>query len=338
MSAELAQETTQKFFHLHPELEEKYGAMGREKCRQDAQYHLSYLIEAVGAGSMTLFSDYVLWTQEVLETRKVPVKDLHEHLIILKDVIALHLPIDQYVRVANHLNNALQLLEEKNGLEPQPEEPLEPLAQTYLELLLAGKRKEANDMILQEVAQGMEVKELYLTVFQPVQHRVGRLWQTNKITVAQEHFCTAITQSIMSQLYPYIFGSERNGYKLLASCVAGDLHELGLRMVSDFFEMEGWDTYYLGANVPTASILSSLREHQPDLLLLSATMTFHVQALKDIIRAVRAAEDLQEIKIMVGGYPFNLEEELWREVGADGYGANAKEAMELALGLVSVRK
>ena len=63
--------------------------------------------------------------------------------------------------------------------------------------------------------------------------------------MAQEHYCTAATQLIMSQLYPYIFTTGKNGRVLVGTCVSGDLHEIGVRMVSDFFEMEGWDTFYL---------------------------------------------------------------------------------------------
>ena len=69
----------------------------------------------------------------------------------------------------------------------------------------------------------------------------------NLLSVAQEHYCTAATQLVMSQLYPRIFSTERRGRTLVAARVADDLHEIGLRMVADFFEMEGWDTFYVGA-------------------------------------------------------------------------------------------
>ncbi|MGV3539257.1 MAG: cobalamin-dependent protein [Rufibacter sp.] len=337
LSAELAQETTNLVFQRHPELEGKYGPAGKGKCLEDTKYHLSYLIEAVGADSKVLFSDYVLWAQQVLATRNLPVQDLHAHLVVLKEAIARILPIDMFVRVASHLNHALQLLEEKHQLEPHQQETLEPLALQYLDFLLTGKRKDATELVMREVENGRPVKELYLQVFQPAQHRIGVLWQTNKISVAQEHFCTAVTQSIMSQLYPYVFGSERNGYKLLATCVTGDLHEMGLRMVSDFFEMEGWDTYYLGANMPLPSIVSAIKDQRPDLLLLSATMTYHVPAVVEVIKAIRASQEMRDLKVMVGGYPFNIAEELWKEVGADAYSRNAQEAIVKAQQFVRVK-
>ena len=69
-----------------------------------------------------------------------------------------------------------------------------------------------------------------------------RLWQINKITVAQEHYFTATSKLIMSQLYSRIFASNKNGLKFIAVCVNEELHEVGIRMVSNILELDGWDT------------------------------------------------------------------------------------------------
>jgi methanogenic corrinoid protein MtbC1 len=144
----------------------------------------------------------------------------------------------------------------------------------------------------------------------------------------------------MSQLYPYLFSAERNGHTMVATCVSGDLHEIGVRMVSDFLEMEGWNTFYLGANTPTSSLLQILAERQADVLAVSATLTPHVRVVAELIRAVRAAQAGwagQEVKIMVGGYPFNVAPELWRQVGADAFARNAEEAIVTAKRLAGAR-
>jgi methanogenic corrinoid protein MtbC1 len=180
-------------------------------------------------------------------------------------------------------------------------------------------------MILAAVREGVGVKQIYLFVLQRCQHEIGRLWQMNLLSVAQEHYCTAATQLIMSQLYPDIFTKEKNGRKLVATCVAGELHEIGVRMVSDFFELEGWDTFYVGADAPTASLLETLSEREADVLAVSATMTPHVRAVEELIEAVRSSEGGRGLKILVGGYPFNIAPELWRKVGAD---ASARDALE----------
>jgi methanogenic corrinoid protein MtbC1 len=178
------------------------------------------------------------------------------------------------------------------------------------------------------------VKDIYLQVFQPVQHEVGRLWQTNHLSVAQEHFCTAATQLIMSQLYPRIFGANRNGLRMVGTCIGSEMHEIGVRMVADFFEMEGWDTYYLGANTPTNSVLRMLAEKRAQLLAISATMTFHISAVEQLIKAVRGDSRLKDVRIMVGGYPFNVDPVLWKKIGADGCGADAEQSERAAKALV----
>ena len=117
----------------------------------------------------------------------------------------------------------------------------------------------------------------------------------------------------------------------MPTCVAGELHEMGARMVTDFFEMEGWDTYYLGANMPIDGVIRFLRDVKPQCLAISATMTFHVSAVEEMITRIRLSPDVSpELKIMAGGYPFKIAEGLWKTVGADGYALNATEAVELA--------
>ena len=203
---------------------------------------------------------------------------------------------------------------------------LDMLARRYLQELLQGNRQNASRLILDAVENGENIKNIYTQIFQRSQYEIGRLWQTNQISVAQEHFCTAATQMIMSQLYPYIFTGERKDRRMVVSCVGGELHEIGARMVADFFEMNGWDTYFLGANTPPESILRTVEERRADVLALSATMTFHIGKVTSIIRDLRAS-DVHQTRVLVGGYPFNLSLELWRNVGADGYAPDAKTAI-----------
>jgi methanogenic corrinoid protein MtbC1 len=95
--------------------------------------------------------------------------------------------------------------------------------------------------------------------------------------------------------------------------------------------MEGWDTYYLGANMPIDGLIRFLRDVQPQCLAISATMTFHVSAVEEMISRIRLSPDISpDLKIMAGGYPFKVAEGLWKTVGADGYAINATEAVELA--------
>ena len=121
--------------------------------------------------------------------------------------------------------------------------PFASLARAYLEALLEARREDASRLILDAAASGTGVKDLYLQVFQPVQREIGRLWQVNSVTVAQEYYCTAATQLIMGRLSPFLFTAPRNGKSAVVTCVAGDLHEVGARMGGSISQGEGWDAY-----------------------------------------------------------------------------------------------
>ena len=334
---EIAAALVDREFARHPELAQRYGKGGRDKSLQDAGFHLAFLAQALALDNQAVFTDYVAWTKVVLSQRNVLASDLAFHLECLAQVLLERLPPESGAIASNFVNVALR------AMPGMPEDlptclhenaPVSPLAHQYLEALRRGERHSASRLVLDAVAAGTPVKEIYLHVFQPAQYELGRLWQTNRITTAQEHYCTAVTQLIMSQLYPHIFSTAKIGSTLVATCVAGDLHEIGVRMVADFFEMEGWNTFFLGASTPHASVIATIAERHADVLAISATISYHVEAVRDLIRAVREHPACDQVKILAGGYPFNRNPDLWQEVGADGSALDAQRAITLANRLV----
>lgn len=108
-------------------------------------------------------------------------------------------------------------------------------------------------------------------------------------------------------------------------------------MVADFFEMAGWNTYYIGASTPTGDILSAVVERKADLLAISATITGNLHGVRALVEATRARPECARVAILVGGYPFNSDPQLWRRVGADGFGRDADEALAAAERLLTDR-
>ena len=100
-------------------------------------------------------------------------------------------------------------------------------------------------------------------------------------------------------------------------------------MVADFFEMEGWKTHFLGANMPVNDLVQTLLAQKPDLLAISASMSSNVVKTTIVLKAVRSSQT-HGITIIVGGYLFNRVPELWKQVGADYYAKDAKEALRIA--------
>jgi MerR family transcriptional regulator, light-induced transcriptional regulator len=337
--SEIAEATVTRYFSKHPELLKRYGETGIIKSAEEVEHHLAFLAEAIASSSPSLFTTYVQWARAIRVARKVPVADLAEILKSLREVLSEHLPVQTGAIAGEYLEQALSRFDSFVA-EPSHlngDDPMADLARSYLNALLRGTRQLAATLINSAANGGTDVREIYLRVFQPVLYEIGRLWQNNEISVAQEHYASATTQQVMSQLYPHIFNADRRGKVLVAACVSGDLHEIGLRMVADYFEMAGWDTHYLGANVPMPDLLDLVLERRADMLALSVTMIFDLPAIRDTIEAVRKREKCENLPILVGGNPFNIAPELWRSVGADGYAPDAAIALKVGEDILAIR-
>lgn len=337
----IAEAVATRQYAEHPELRERHGPIGWQRTLEDANYNLAVLAQAIALENPDLFADYLGWLKVVLLRRRVRLRDLLDHFAYLQDGLRQSLPAEAAATACAYVAEGARRLPEMPDDLPVLVEgnlPVSLLAHQYLQALLRGERHVASRLVLDAVVQGTPVKEIYLGVFQPCQHEIGRLWQTNQISVAQEHYCTAATQLIISQLYPYVFSGDKGAGRLVATCIAAELHEIGVRMVADFFEMEGWDTFYLGANTPTNSVLETLIERRADVLGISATITYHVSEVERLIQAVRAEPVCRDVLVLVGGYPFNLAPDLWRRIGADGWAPDARTAVERARELMAARR
>jgi methanogenic corrinoid protein MtbC1 len=329
----LAKAIVEQQWKSRPDLEPRYGATGYSKCLEDANFHLRYLSEAIEASDPKLFVDYIAWAKVVLASRNVPSEDLANQLQVVRDVVADALPSGMREVICGYINTALSHLPQYAADVSsflQDGEPLAEIAKSYLAALLRYERHVATQLILDAARAGTSVKDIYCHVFEPCQREIGRLWQVNMASVAQEHYCTASTQLAMALLYPRMFAEKRTRIgTLVAACVPGELHEIGSRLVCDLLEMEGWDTVYLGASVPVTALLDTVKARHPDILAISASMSFHINAVRQLILALRGSNIASMPKILVGGHAFRLAPELWRDVGADGFAKDSLETIEL---------
>ncbi len=220
----------------------------------------------------------------------------------------------------------------------RPDQPHFRLAGDYFEALLNRERHRATDMVMGALDNGLALSELYLNVFAPVQYEVGWLWQQGLISVGHEHYCTGTTQMIMAMLYPRLFRTKRGTRRLVAACVSGELHELGLRMLADYSVLKGWDSDFLGADTPVDGVLRMLEERPAAVLAISVTMHYHLEQAEDLIRAVRTSPRIAETIILVGGYSVRIVPSMWQSLGADGTADDAVAAMALAERLLVERE
>ncbi len=120
---------------------------------------------------------------------------------------------------------------------------------------------------------------------------------------------------------------------IVIGTVAGDIHDIGKTLVSTLFKAAGFSVIDLGVDVPREKFIQAVTAHKPDLLGLSSLLTTSAEEQKHVIRALEAAGLRSTVKIMVGGGAIT---EHWaREIGADAYGGDAREAVEKGKKLIS---
>jgi 5-methyltetrahydrofolate--homocysteine methyltransferase len=121
--------------------------------------------------------------------------------------------------------------------------------------------------------------------------------------------------------------------KILMGTVKGDLHDIGKNLVSMMCEGNGFEIVDIGFNAPPEKFIEAIKEHQPDIVGMSAMLTTTMRAMGHTIKAIEEAGLRDQIKIIVGGAP--VDAEFAERIGADGYGSNAPSGADLAKQLVA---
>lgn len=175
---------------------------------------------------------------------------------------------------------------------------------------------------------GMRLPALLQGLIYPVMKHVGALWESDTITVADEHEVTAIMNRVLAALYfDEPFPTTTRGRAVVAAS-ANEFHEMGAWTVATCLELDGWDVDYLGANVPGNELLARAREVKPRLIALSVAMPFNLGTARDTIAALR--EQLPETRVIIGGQVFQLLPRLADGMGADMYLQDCQAAMQWA--------
>lgn len=177
------------------------------------------------------------------------------------------------------------------------------LYEQYLSSLLKGRRSACTGIVQQLLEQEIELKTLYMDLFQKSLYEVGELWERNKISVAKEHLATAITEGLFNLVYAEFFDKrDSTGKKVVISCAANEFHQVGGKIVADVFEMHGWESHFLGANTPVEELVGYIQDSDPDLLGMSLSVYFNLPSLQKGLEAVRA--DFRHLDVFVGGQAF----------------------------------
>lgn len=180
---------------------------------------------------------------------------------------------------------------------------LDTIADEVLDHLIAGRRRAANDVILEADDAGIPIEAMFDGVIRPVLEETGDRWERGEITVGQEKEISAFLRDVIAHL------SSRNrrlgqsdGPVVIAACVEGENHELGLAMISALLRRHGCIVYYLGPNVSPDFLIERIQVRRPDAVILSAVQQLWIENLERTISAIRTTPSIAvQPRIIVGG-------------------------------------
>ncbi len=297
------------------------------------------LAAAVSTGESLMFTSRVMWSRKAFLARNQDETDLVISLSALRDVLAENLPAAANKDALAYVGEAIDML---SGARPaleaselDPSRSNDRLALRYLQGVLEGNVAQAINELVESTREGMSATDVYLQVLLPAQREIGRLWHLGDVNVAEEHLVTFATQRAMAVVVQSVPHESANGKTLVAAAVAGNVHDIGLRAVSDVYQMAGWRTIFLGCDMPMQDLPATVTFFEADLLMLTATLSTQLPRTRQTIRTVRERCG-NDIKILVGGAAFDEAQEVWRKVGADGYGPTIDEALSVGARLVGL--
>lgn len=325
---------TRQIYERHPGLLQRFGEAGQASCREDLHYHLGYLQATLHSGNNRIFCDYVQWLANVLESRHVPAGHLSESLQLLQQYFRTHLAEADTDAVSAVWQSGIDALATAPA-QPHSYQRLLPAAlpqsPAYLQALLDGSRQGALATLLGSMDQKVGLIEAGIGIIQPAMYEIGALWQRNRITVAQEHLATAITQHAMAAAFARADFADPLQRRAMFACVPANQHSLGLRMVSDAFEISGWDVQFLGADVSVNDLLAQVDLWKPEFLGISLSLPSHIKTARLLTQTLRTELGTQCPAILAGGLATNQAEGLWKAAGSDLWAANAKDSLRVAM-------
>ena len=316
----------------HPEVTEN-GVSERDWRGHLAQRVLE-LAAAVRTGEPDIFVARARWIRVAAQARDQSEDGLRAGFECLRDVLSDQLPGPASQAVEPHLSAALGAFDQpisRQETEVDPSTEAGKLSLRFLEKSLEGDARGAVQLLLDALEGGRTVRSLYLDVLMATQREVGRLWHQGELGISEEHLVTSTTKRAMSVLCQRGPADEPKGKTVVAASVAGNVHEIGTRLVSDFFELAGWRAVCLGADVPSDEIQMAVSYFDADLLVLSATLATQLKAVTEAIEGVRPSGT----PVLVGGLAFEDAPTTWQTVGAHAFASTAGEAVELGTRLAS---
>jgi MerR family transcriptional regulator, light-induced transcriptional regulator len=178
--------------------------------------------------------------------------------------------------------------------------PAEEIHDRFLAALLAADDVDAVDAVREALGEGMDGYAVIDDVLTPALYEVGRRWELDQVSIADEHLATAIAHRALVVVYPVLVAAEpRSRERVLMAGAEGEEHVLGLRIAADVLEGSGFDVKFAGGALPVETLLQAIERHRPRIVGLSATFALDRGALREAVATLRS--DAPVVGILLGG-------------------------------------
>lgn len=188
-------------------------------------------------------------------------------------------------------------------------------AQHFLDLAATGRPRPAIDFALELQAGGVPMDRLILDVLAPTQHQVGRLWQSNQWTTAQEHASTAVVDGVLGAAALQTPPALPTRGTVLVACTEEEYHTVPARMGVERLRHDRWEVVFLGASLPAQDLQRFAAHTEPDVIVLSCTVPLF---LPGAARCIAAGAELG-LPVVAAGAGFGGTSARADRLGASGW-------------------
>lgn len=201
-------------------------------------------------------------------------------------------------------------------------------------MLTVGMEAEVKSLTQQSIDGGATARDVLDNGLLAGMDVVGRRFKAGDMFIPEVLLCARTMHGAMDILKPYLSeGDQAGAGKVVIGTVEGDLHDIGKNLVAMMLQGAGFKVIDLGTNIKPQDFVSSVKEHKPKILGLSALLTTTMPKMEETVEALKEAGIRDHVKIMAGGAP--VTQDFIEKIGADAYGANAATASEKAKVLVA---
>jgi 5-methyltetrahydrofolate--homocysteine methyltransferase len=167
----------------------------------------------------------------------------------------------------------------------------------------------------------------------PAMEEVGRLFEEGEKFVPEMLISARAMQAAMGLLRPLLLQADiKTMGKVVMGTVAGDLHDIGKNLVAMMLEGSGFEVIDLGTDVTPQKFVDAVREHEPQVIGMSALLTTTMPSMGATVEALKEAGLREGVKVMIGGAP--ITQDFADKIGADGFAPDASSASRKAKALV----